>query len=56
MTNFTRKFALRELLKAGAVGTYPVLVDKKGSFVSQAETSFLITKDGLIDLVKVDEL
>jgi len=56
MTSFTRKFALRELLKSGAVGTYPVLVDKKGSYVSQAETSFIITKDGLIDLVKVDEL
>jgi len=56
MTSFTRKFALRELLKTGAVGTYPVLIDKKGSYVSQAETSFIITKDGLIDLVKVDEL
>jgi len=56
MTSFSKKFALRELLKTEAIASYPVLVDKKGSFVSQAETSFLITKDGLIDLVKVDEL
>jgi len=56
MDNFAKKFALRELLKTEAIASYPVLVDKKGSFVSQAETSFLITKDGLIDLVKVDDI
>ena len=56
MDSFSKKFALRELLKSEAIASYPVLIDKKGSFVSQAETSFIITKDGLIDLVKVDEL
>jgi methionine aminopeptidase len=56
LNEFSRKFALRELLKSEAIASYPVLIDKKGCFVSQAETSFIITEEGLIDLVRVDEL
>ena len=55
LPSFRRKFALRELLKKEIISAYPVLVDKKGSYVSQFETTFIITKDGLLDLVNIDE-
>ncbi len=56
LTSFERKFALRTLLRYEVIEGYPVLVDDKDSFVSQAETTFVITKDGLLDLVNIDEL
>lgn len=57
LTTFQRRFALRELLKNEIIQSFPVLSDKKGSFVSQAETTFIIDDDeGLIDLVNIDEL
>ncbi len=56
LSSFERKFALRELLRAEIIEGYPVLVDNKDSFVSQAESTFVITKEGLLDLVKIDEL
>lgn len=56
LTSFSRKIALRELLKSEAIMSYPVLSDKKGSYVSQFETTFVVTKEGLIDLVKIDEI
>lgn len=51
---FQKKFALRELIKADIIQGYPVLVDNKGSYVSQAETTFIITKEGFLDLVNID--
>ena len=56
MSSFSRKFALRELIKSEIISAYPVVVDVKDSYVSQAETTFIITKDGLLDLVGVDRL
>jgi methionyl aminopeptidase len=55
LPSFRRKFALRELLKQEIISAYPVLVDKKDSFVSQFESTFIITNDGLLDLVNIDE-
>ncbi len=56
LSSFEKKFALRELLKAEIIEGYPVLVDNKGSYVSQAESTFIITKEGLLDLVNIDEI
>ncbi len=57
LSSFSRKFALRELLKSEIISGYPVLLDKKDSLVSQTETTFIIDKkDGLTDLVGIDEL
>jgi methionyl aminopeptidase len=56
LSTFQRRYALRELLKHEIITAYPVLIDKKDSFVSQAETTFLIDKEGLLDLVNIDEL
>jgi len=39
---------LRKLIRYGAVVTYPVLKDAKGGFVSQAEHTVLITKNGCL--------
>lgn len=44
-SEFVVKSALRELLKVKALNSYPVLSVSNGSFVSQAETSFLIDTD-----------
>lgn len=38
--------ALRELLKVGALHSYPPLIEKGGGIVTQFEKTFLITKDG----------
>ena len=57
MSSFSRKFALRELLKNEIIYSHPVLIDIKGSYVSQAETTFIISKEeGLIDLVGIDAI
>ena len=56
MNPFTRKYALRELLRLEIISGFPILIGKKDTLISQTETSFLITKDGLLDLVKIDEL
>jgi methionyl aminopeptidase len=56
LSTFQRRYALRELLKHEIITAYPVLIDRKDSFVSQAETTFLIDKEGLLDLVNIDEL
>jgi methionyl aminopeptidase len=57
LTTFQRRYALRELLKNEIISSFPVLVDRKDSLVSQAETTFLIDKkEGFLDLVNIDEL
>jgi methionyl aminopeptidase len=57
LSEFNRKIALRELLRSEIISGYPVLIDKKGCFVSQWENTFLIdSKEGLLDLVNIDEL
>lgn len=57
LTTFQRRYALRELLKNEIIASFPVLIDKKDSFVSQAETTFLVDeKEGFLDLVNIDEL
>jgi methionyl aminopeptidase len=53
LSPFVKKFALRELLKSEIISAYPVLYDDKGSYVSQWETTFIITKDGLQDIVNI---
>lgn len=57
MTTFQKRYALRELLKNEIISSFPVLIDKKNSFVSQSETTFIVDKkEGFIDLVNIDEL
>ncbi len=56
LSSFDRKIAFRELLKAQAIAPYPILVDKPDSFVSQAETTFLIENNHAIDLINIDEI
>ncbi len=57
LSTFQRRFALRELLKNEIISSYPVLIDVKDSFISQAETTFIIDeKEGALDLVNIDEL
>lgn len=56
MSPFDRKIGIRELLKSGIIAAYPVLVEKPGVLISQAETTFLVTENQAIDLVEIDEL
>ncbi|MFH0905905.1 MAG: type II methionyl aminopeptidase [archaeon] len=56
LSSFARKIALRDLLKTEAITSYPVLIEQKDSFVSQSESTFLITNEGLIDFVRIDEI
>lgn len=56
MAGFDRKIAFRELLKAQAIGAYPVLIDKHGSFVSQAETTIVIDNNEAIDLIDIEKI
>lgn len=58
LSSFDRKIAFRELLKAQAISAYPVLIDKKGSFVSQTETTFVYDKEKqeMIDLINIQEI
>ena len=58
ISSFDRKIAFRELLKAQVISAYPVLIDKKGSFVSQAETTFVYDKEKqeMIDLINIQEI
>ncbi|MBS3061465.1 MAG: type II methionyl aminopeptidase [Candidatus Diapherotrites archaeon] len=42
LSEFSRKVGLRELVKAGVLHSYPVLVEQKGAFVSQAEKTVII--------------
>jgi len=56
MSVFDKKIAIRELLKAQIIAAYPVLIDKPGSLVSQAETTFLVTEKEVIDFVEIDEI
>jgi len=39
-------FGMRELLNAGKISKYPVLLEKKGVFIGQHEETVLVTKDG----------
>lgn len=43
---FKLKIALKELLTRGALIQYPILKDKPGSLVSQAEVTLLVEKEG----------
>lgn len=45
---FTLKVGLRELVSREALISYPVLRDKNGSFVSQAEKSIIVEKDSCV--------
>jgi methionyl aminopeptidase len=58
LSSFERKVAFRELLKAQAISAYPVLLDKSGSFVSQAETTFIFNKEKneMIDLINIEDI
>ncbi len=57
LSTFQRRYALRELLKNEIISSFPVLIDRKGSYISQAETTFIIDeKEGFLDLVNIDEL
>jgi len=58
LSSFERKIAFRDLLKAQAISGYPVLLDKPGSFVSQAETTFMYDseKKEIIDLINIEEI
>ena len=57
LSTFQRRYALRELLKNEIIASFPVLIDRKGSYISQAETTFIIDKkEGFLDLVNIDEL
>ncbi|MBI5332936.1 MAG: type II methionyl aminopeptidase [Candidatus Aenigmarchaeota archaeon] len=48
MNEFKTKIALRELVKNGVINTYPVLVEKKGSMVSQHEHSVIVRDDPVV--------
>lgn len=58
LSSFDRKVAFRELLKAQAISAYPVLIDRKDSFVSQAETTFCYDKEKqeMVDLININEI
>lgn len=56
MSSFERKVAFRELLKFQVIGAYPILLEKPGAFVSQAETTVVIHNNEAIDLVNIDEI
>ncbi|MCQ8893388.1 MAG: type II methionyl aminopeptidase [Methanolinea sp.] len=43
-----REIALRVLMREGLIRSYPVLSDKPGSLVSQAEHTLVVTADGCI--------
>ncbi len=51
MSDFSRKIALRELVKFGALQAHPVLREKKGAMVAQFETTMLINGGKVIRLV-----
>jgi methionyl aminopeptidase len=44
---FARKVALRELLKMRAIHAYPMLVEKSGAQVCQAESCFIVEEKGI---------
>ncbi len=44
-------FALADLVRQGVLHNYPVLNDAKGSMVSQAETSVIVEKSGVRDIL-----
>ena len=44
---FARKVALRELLKMKAIHAYPMLVEKTGAQVCQAESCFIVDEKGI---------
>ncbi len=48
LSEFSRKVGLRELVKAGILHSYPVLVEQRGAFVSQAEKTVIIDGDEAI--------
>ncbi|MDP2666718.1 MAG: type II methionyl aminopeptidase [Candidatus Diapherotrites archaeon] len=51
MSDFSRKTALRDLVKFGAITPHPVLREKKGAIVAQFETTMLINQDSVKRLV-----
>ncbi len=52
LSDFALKVGLKQLLHEKCVKAYPILHDRAGSFVAQAENSFIKTKEGIITLVK----
>ncbi|MDO8625683.1 MAG: type II methionyl aminopeptidase [Candidatus Diapherotrites archaeon] len=48
LSDFGRKVGLRELVKAGVLHSYPVLVELKNAFVSQAEKTVIIDGDEVV--------
>jgi methionyl aminopeptidase len=51
MSEFSRKTAMRELVKYGALEAHGVLKEKKGAIVAQFETTMLINKGKVLRLV-----
>jgi methionyl aminopeptidase len=51
MAEFQRKAAFRELVRSGCLKSFPVLHEKKGFLVAQAETSLIIEETGITRLV-----
>ncbi len=52
LSEFERKIALRELLQKGCLHSYPVLHERKGISVAQAETTVVLFEDNVHVLVK----
>ncbi len=48
LSDFARKVGLRELVKAGILHSYPVLVEQKDAFVSQCEKTVIIDDQEVI--------
>jgi len=48
---FKVNFALKEMLKAGTIRSYPALPDKNKGLVSQAEHTLYIDKDGKVEVL-----
>ncbi|MEM4662507.1 MAG: type II methionyl aminopeptidase [Candidatus Diapherotrites archaeon] len=55
MSEFETKLGLRQLLREKVLVPYPVLHDVPGSYVAQAENSFIKTEKQIVPLVMEDE-
>lgn len=51
ISDFSRKIAMRELVKVGALEAHSVLKEKKGALVAQFETTMLINEGKVLRLV-----
>lgn len=51
LSEFALKIGIKNLLREKCIKAYPILHDKPGSFVSQAENSFIKSEKGIVKLV-----